>query len=146
VSEEDTRLNVLAGKILIDFRGEEPLYLQIARQIEQFMKIGELKPGDQLPTVRELATELRINFNTVTRAYHVLDEARLISTQRGRGTYVWDTPSEETSQKIKEEGLEAATLRYLREIIQLGYSTEEVMEFLERRLSNWEGDAIPQRK
>jgi GntR family transcriptional regulator len=144
VSEEDTRLNVLAGKILIDFRAEEPLYLQIARQIEQFMKIGELKPGDQLPTVRELATELRINFNTVTRAYHVLDEARLISTQRGRGTYVWDSPSEETSQKIREEGLEAATIRYIREIVQLGYSIEEVMEILERHLSSWEGGVIPQ--
>jgi GntR family transcriptional regulator len=144
VSEEDTRLNVLAGKILIDFRAEEPLYLQIARQIEQFMKIGELKPGDQLPTVRELATELRINFNTVTRAYHVLDEARLISTQRGRGTYVWDQPSEETSQKIRQEGLEAATIRYIREIVQLGYSAEEVMEILERYLSSWEGSAIPQ--
>jgi GntR family transcriptional regulator len=144
VSEEDTRLNVLAGKILVDFRAEEPLYLQIARQIEQFMKTGELKPGDQLPTVRELATELRINFNTVTRAYHVLDEARLISTQRGRGTYVWDPPSEEASQKIREEGLEAATTRYIREIVQLGYSIEEVTEILERHLSSWEGGAIPQ--
>jgi GntR family transcriptional regulator len=137
-------LNFLAGKILVDFRAEEPLYLQIARQIEQLMKIGQLKPGDQLPTVREMATELRINFNTVTRAYHVLDEAGLISTQRGRGTYVWDTPSEKTSQKIREEGLEAATLRYIREIIQLGYSTKEVMRFLEHRLSSWEGGAIPQ--
>lgn len=139
-------LNVLAGKILVDFRADEPLYLQIARQIEQFMKIGQLKPGDQLPTVRELATELRINFNTVTRAYHVLDEARLISTQRGRGTYVWDTPSEETSQKIREEGLEAATLSYISEIVQLGYSTEEVMDILERCLSRLEGGAIPYRK
>jgi GntR family transcriptional regulator len=139
-------LNVLAGKILVDFRAEEPLYLQIARQIEQFMKVGQLKPGDQLPTVRELATELRINFNTVTRAYHVLDEARLISTQRGRGTYVWDTPSEETSQKLREEGLEAATLRYISEIVQLGYSTEEVMEILKRCLSSWEGGAIQSRK
>jgi GntR family transcriptional regulator len=139
-------LNVLAGKILVDFRAEEPLYLQIARQIEQFMKVGQLKPGDQLPTVRELATELRINFNTVTRAYHVLDEARLISTQRGRGTYVWDTPSEETSQKLREEGLEDATLRYISEIVQLGYSTEEVMEILKRCLSSWEGGAIQSRK
>ena len=144
MGEEDNHLNVLAGKILVDFRAEEPLYLQIARQIEQFMDIGELKPGDQLPTVRELATELRINFNTVTRAYHVLDEARLISTQRGRGTYVWDPPSEETSQKIREERLEAATMRYISEIVQLGYSTEEVMEILARYLSSGESGAIPQ--
>ena len=129
----------LAGKILVDFRSSESLYLQIARQIEQLMTQGELQPGDQLPTVRQLATELRINFNTVTRAYHVLDEARLISTQRGRGTYVWETPSEETSRRIRVEGMEAATRRYLEEVAHLGFSTAEVRETLERHLSEWEG-------
>jgi len=130
-------LNGLAGKIQVDFRSNEPLYLQIARQIEQLMTLGELQPGDQLPTVRQLATELRINFNTVTRAYHVLDEARLISTQRGRGTYVWETPSEETSQRIRTEGLKAATRRYLEEITRLGVSCSEVHNTLEHYLSEW---------
>jgi GntR family transcriptional regulator len=132
-------LNGLAGKILVDFRSSEPIYLQIARQIEQLMTQGQLKPGDQLPTVRRLATELRINFNTVTRAYHVLDEARLISTQRGRGTYVWETPSDETTRRIRAEGMEAATRRYLEEVAQLGFSAAEVRERLEHHLAEWEG-------
>jgi len=131
-------LTGLAGRILVDFRSNEPLYLQIARQIEQLMTQGELKPGDQLPTVRQLATELRINFNTVTRAYHVLDDARLISTQRGRGTYVWETPSDETSHRIRAEGLEAATRRFLEEISHLGFSAKEVQETIDRYLSNRE--------
>lgn len=132
-------MNGLAGKILVDFRSNEPLYLQIARQIEQLMTQGELQPGDQLPTVRQLATELRINFNTVTRAYHVLDEARLISTQRGRGTYVWETPSDETSHRIRAEGLKAATYRYIEEVAHLGFSAAELRESLDRHLSEWEG-------
>jgi GntR family transcriptional regulator len=53
-------LNTLGGKIHIDFRSNEPIYLQIAQQIEQLISQGELKLGDQLPTVRQLATELRI--------------------------------------------------------------------------------------
>ena len=128
----------LAGKIQVDFRSSEPLYLQIARQIEQLMTQGELQPGDQLPTVRQLATELRINFNTVTRAYHVLDDARLISTQRGRGTYVWETPSEETSRRIQAEGLDAATRRFLEEVSRLGVSPAEARQIVNQYIDEWE--------
>ena len=80
-------MNNLSGRIQVDFRSDEPLFLQIARQVQGLVLSGGLKVGDQLPTVRELATELRVNFNTVARAYRMLDEARLISTQRGRGIY-----------------------------------------------------------
>lgn len=127
-------MNALEGKILVDFRSGEPLYIQISRQIEQLITLGELKPGDQLPTVRQLATELRINFNTVTRAYHELDNAQLISTQRGRGTFVWDSPSQEAIHELRKQGLQAATRRYLHEIIQLGFSVEEAREYLESQL------------
>jgi GntR family transcriptional regulator len=136
-------LNILAGKILVDFRSGEPLYLQIARQIEQLISTGVLSPGDQLPTVRELATELRINFNTVTRAYHELDIAQLISTQRGRGTFVWNTPSKEVLRAIREERLASATQRYLKEITQLGISSEELKKYIDGQLTRWEDNSIP---
>ena len=125
-------MNHLTGKITLDFRSSEPIYLQIARQVEQLVAQGELKLGDQLPTVRELATELRINFNTVGRAYHVLDETRLISTQRGRGTYIWEQPTEETLKQLKEKSLEELARHYLNEVNQLGYSLEEAVEELKR--------------
>jgi len=123
-------LNSLAGKIKVDFRSDEPIYLQIARQIEQLMTDGGLTPGDQLPTVRELATELRINFNTVSRAYHMLDEAGLISTQRGRGTYVWEKPSEEAERSLRQQELEELTRRYLSETNRLGFGLEETRRTL----------------
>lgn len=125
-------MNPLTGKIKLDFRSNEPIYLQIARQVEQLVAMGELKLGDQLPTVRELATELRINFNTVGRAYRVLDETRLISTQRGRGTYIWEEPTEETMKQLKRKSLEELAQAYRNEIAQLGYSLEDAIEELKR--------------
>lgn len=136
-------MNSLQGKIQVDFRSSEPLYLQISRQIGQLITVGELKPGEQLPTVRELATELRINFNTVTRAYHELDDAQLISTQRGRGTFVWDTPSRETIRLMREESLKAATQRYLKEIMQLGFSLQEARELLDSQDDGGDNDLLP---
>ena len=125
-------MNPLTGKIKLDFRSNEPIYLQIARQVEQLVAKGELKLGDQLPTVRELATELRINFNTVGRAYRVLDETRLISTQRGRGTYIWEQPTRETMKQLKKKSLEELSQAYRNEVAQLGYSLDDAIEELKR--------------
>ena len=125
-------MNPIIGKITLDFRSDVPLYLQIAHQVEQLVAKGELKLGDQIPTVRELATELRINFNTVARAYHVLDETRLISTQRGRGTYIWEEPTEETMKQLQKKSLEELSQNYIHEIIQLGYTLDDAVEELNR--------------
>ena len=125
-------MNRLTDKITLNFRSEEPLYLQIANQVEQLVASGELKLGDQLPTVRELATELRINFNTVGRAYRVLDETHLISTQRGRGTYIWEQPTAETIQQLKRKSLQELAHSYLSETLRLGYSVEDAIAELKQ--------------
>lgn len=123
-------MNSISGKIRLDFRSAEALYLQIAGQIEQMVVRGDLKTGDQLPTVREMATELRINFNTVARAYRLLDEAHLISTQRGRGTYIWEEPTSETFEQLRRHRLEELTRNYVEGYRNLGYSLDEAMEVL----------------
>ncbi len=125
-------MNRLTGKISLDFRSDEALYLQIARQVQQLVANGDLKLGDQLPTVRELATELRVNFNTVGRAYRLLDETRLISTQRGRGTYIWEEPTEETLKELKKKSLEEMALNYLSAAARLGFSLDEAIEELKQ--------------
>ena len=126
-------MNKLKDKISLDFRSDEPLYLQLVRQVEQLVISGELKQGDQLPTVREMATDLRINFNTVARAYRLLDEARLISTQRGRGTYIWEEPTRETVARLRRASLTELADRYLREAAGLGYDAEAALETLRAR-------------
>jgi GntR family transcriptional regulator len=118
--------------VQVDFRSEEPLYLQIARQIEELVGNGTLQVGDQLPTVREMAAELSINFNTVARAYRLLDESRIISTQRGRGTYIWEKPTEETRHLLKEAALEDVLLEMIARVESRGYSFDEILETLQK--------------
>jgi GntR family transcriptional regulator len=125
-------LNKVTEKVQIDFRSDEPLYLQIARQVEELVGNGELNVGDQLPTVREMAAELSINFNTVARAYRLLDESRIISTQRGRGTYIWEKPSDKARHVLKEAALENLLQAMIVEVEKRGYSYDEVMEVLQR--------------
>ncbi|MFC2063572.1 GntR family transcriptional regulator, partial [Chloroflexota bacterium] len=57
----------------LDFRSGIPIYTQVVEHIRQEILNGDLKPGDQLPTVRRLAQDLRVNFNTIARAYRLLD-------------------------------------------------------------------------
>jgi GntR family transcriptional regulator len=120
--------------IQLDFRSGQPIYLQIVEQIRQLVARGDLKPGDQLPTVRQLATDLRVNFNTVARAYRTLDEAGLISTQHGRGTYVWEAPSDETQQQLRRQGLDGLIRHCIQEAHRLGYSTLEIRQALEQQI------------
>jgi GntR family transcriptional regulator len=130
--------------IQLDFRSGQPIYLQLVEQIRRLIASGELKPGDQLPTVRQLATDLRINFNTVARAYRLLDEAGLISTQHGRGTYIWEAPSEETTRQLRLQVLEELTARYLSETARLGFSYAEVAATVEQRIAEWKNGDPPQ--
>jgi GntR family transcriptional regulator len=124
-------------RIKLDFRSNEPIYVQIAEQIRQMVASGELKKGDQLPTVRQLATELRVNFNTVARSYRLLDESGLISTQQGRGTFIWEKPSEDTLQRLRQHGLERLTANYLFQMSQLGFTPEEVHQTVAGYLDRW---------
>jgi len=126
----------LIENIHLDFRSGTPIYTQIVEQVKQQVVSGELKPGNQLPTVRALALELRVNFNTVARAYRLLDEAGIISTQQGRGTYILDVPPPERTDKLRGQALEALTRDYLSEAHRLGCSPDEVIKSLEKQLEN----------
>ncbi|HEX6034723.1 MAG TPA: GntR family transcriptional regulator, partial [Anaerolineales bacterium] len=110
---------------------------QIVNQVQAQVAGGILQPGDQLPTVRALAEELRINFNTVARAYRILDEARIISTQQGRGTYITEIPHPKVTQRLRRESLEALTRRYIGEAVRLEFSTDEISEMVEGQLKAW---------
>ena len=124
--------------IEIDFRSGIPIYLQMVERIKERIATGRLTPGDQLPTVRSLALELRVNFNTVARAYRILDEVGIISTQQGRGTYVMNNPPPEISEKIRQKALKALTHRYLADAERLGASSEELNQILKNQVTHWQ--------
>ena len=119
----------------IDFRSGLPIYTQIVNQIQARVAAGQLQPGDQLPTVRALAEELRVNFNTVARAYRILDEARLISTQQGRGTYITELPAQRASERLRRESLLALAQRFAAEALRLGFSKQEILQAARDQLS-----------
>jgi GntR family transcriptional regulator len=121
----------------LDFHSGLPIYTQIANQIQSRVANGVLKPGDQLPTVRALALDLRVNFNTVARAYRILDEERLISTQQGRGTYITEKPPPTVTERLRRESLEGLTQRFTSEALRLGFSSTEIRQMVSEQLKSW---------
>jgi GntR family transcriptional regulator len=121
----------------IDFRSGLPIYTQIVNEIQVQVVTGVLRPGDQLPTVRALAEELRVNFNTVARAYRLLDEARIISTQQGRGTYITEIPPPNVTEKLRKESLEALTHRFISEAMRLDFTKVEINQMVDDQLKAW---------
>ncbi|OJX48202.1 MAG: hypothetical protein BGO78_13095 [Chloroflexi bacterium 44-23] len=96
---------------------------------------GILKPEDQLPTVRQLAKELKVNFNTVARAYRLLDEAGIISTQQGRGTYI--LPLKETLSPERMQQIDQITFQYLQTAGSLGFSPDQLLAIFHHHFRNW---------
>ncbi len=122
-------------RIQINFRSGVPITNQIFEQIYDLVLRGELQPGDQMPTVRSLAQQLKVNFNTVARAYRLLDEAGIISTQQGRGTYILPVAVPYPGSQLKQ--LDALTQDFLQQAGQLGVTAGEILAVFQRNLRNW---------
>ena len=129
--------------VTVDFRSGIPIYIQIMEQIRDRVASGLLQPGDQLPTVRQMATDLRVNFNTVARAYRLLDEAGIISTQHGRGTYILGETPPEAVERLRCQALQELTRRYFLEARRLEFTPKEVKELFDGYLAVWETQGFP---
>jgi GntR family transcriptional regulator len=124
-------------QLRLDFHGREPIYLQIVDQVKSMVASGVMKPGSQLPTVREVAAELRINFNTAARAYRLLHEEGIISTQQGRGTYVLEGPPPAGAKRIIRERLLSMVNGWVEEAKRFGFSQAEVEKAWQDALQRW---------
>jgi len=103
--------------ISVDPKSSLPLYVQVKDQLSLAVATGALQPGDQLPTVRDLAARLRVNPNTIARVYRELQAEGLLSSRQGSGTFV----SEEAVALSLQEGREIV-LQRLREAAAMGLS------------------------
>lgn len=130
--------------IEINFTSHIPIYVQLIDQIKHQIATGELSPGDQLPTVRQLAADLRVNFNTIARAYRSLDEEGVISTQHGRGTFILEPQSEETAEAMRRKSLERLTMYYLIEADRLSNTPQEVSAIVSEKIQQWIEDGALQ--
>jgi len=118
----------------IDPRSPLPLYAQLERLIRAAIASGELRDGEQLPTVRQLAVELRINANTVARVYAELERAGVLATQRGTGTFVRPPAPVTTTARQRERELRTLVDRTLSEAAALGIPARDLVRHLQSRL------------
>ena len=116
----------------VDFHSGMPAYRQIVQGLERQAASGRLSPGDRLPTVRGFADELGLNFNTVARAYRLLHASGVVSTQRGRGTYVVGKPTPAGAHRARRQTLEAITRQYIDHARGYKFSDAEIAAMITR--------------
>ena len=116
--------------LAVDPRDPTPIYAQLERGLRAAVATSRLRPGDQLPTVRELAVELRINANTVARVYAELERAGVITTKRGVGSFVNATPKQAQPPRERDRRLRALTMRILGDADAAGFSVDELIAAL----------------
>ena len=114
--------------VTIDTRDKTPIYAQLERGLRAAMATGRLKPGDQLPTVRQLAVELSINANTVARVYADLERSGAIETRRGVGSFVSATADQARPKKEHDKRLRAFVTRVLSEAGTQGFSVDDLID------------------
>jgi GntR family transcriptional regulator len=118
----------------VDSAHPTPLYHQLDRAIRFAIATGKLAVGDQLPTVRQLAVDLRINANTVAKVYVELERAGILETRRGVGTFVRARHFEAARDKDRERELRELEDHFLAKAGHVGFSANEVVEHLKGRL------------
>jgi GntR family transcriptional regulator len=120
----------------IDIKDPTPIYAQLERAIRFAIVTERLRVGEQLPTVRQLAVDLKINANTVAKVYVELEREGILETRRGVGTFVrarQDGMLKRESKQSRERELRAFADRILSEAHDLGFSLDEVIEHLTSR-------------
>ncbi|GIW25300.1 GntR family transcriptional regulator [Meiothermus sp.] len=110
-----------------------PIYAQIVREVERMLARGQMKPGDKLPSARELAAALKVNPNTVIHAYSQLEIAGVAETRRGLGTFV---RGDVNVEGIRLRILQEAALRFWSEVQNLGLSLQDAQKALQNLVSN----------
>ncbi len=118
--------------IRIDTKSGVPFYRQIIEQVKFAIARGDLKPGDQLPTVRQLAVDLSINPNTVIRAYRELELAGVLETQQGSGTFV-GTQKPRVDELEQERMLDQILTELLARASGYGFTLDDVLAGLRHR-------------
>ena len=110
-----------------------PLYAQLSRAIQFAITTGRLRIGEQLPPVRQLAVELRVNANTVAKVYAELERSGVLETRRGVGTFVCARHFEAKNRDNHEERLRELVDKFVEEAAALGFSPDDLLDQLQSR-------------
>jgi GntR family transcriptional regulator len=113
--------------VRIDPRDRTPIYAQLERGLRAAIVTGTLGPGEQLPTVRQLAVELQVNANTVARVYADLERGGILETRRGVGSFVTATPKQAHPPREHDRRLRVFITRLLAEADASGLTLDDVL-------------------
>ncbi|MDI9484320.1 MAG: GntR family transcriptional regulator [Bacillota bacterium] len=120
----------------IDFSTSIPIYLQIIEEFKRQIVTGELKPGDKIPSQRDLAAQIRVNANTVQRAYREMELMGLVETLRGQGTFV--SQNQGLVEETRIGMLTNLVDDFVRAVQALGLSQDAALELVKSRFSELE--------
>jgi GntR family transcriptional regulator len=121
----------------VDPRSGVPIYLQIIEQIKRSVALGVLAPGEQLPTVKQLALDLTVNPNTVARAYRELERDQVIETAVGRGSFVRGNGSAASASAAASDVAAEAVMQAVREAKSLGLTGPQIRALFETAVARW---------
>jgi GntR family transcriptional regulator len=121
----------MAAIVSIDTHDRTPIYAQLDRGLRAAIASGRLQPGDQLPTVRQLAVDLRVNANTVARVYAELERAGVLETRRGVGSFISATPAQARPPREHERRLRAFVTKVLADADAAGFTLDEIVAELD---------------
>ena len=117
-------------KFVLDYSSGVPIYRQIIDQIRYGIASGQLRLGEQLPTVRALAVELKVNLNTVSKAYKELEIKEILSTQQGSGTYI-NKSEVMLSEKERTDKLREICTQFSSKALSYGFTFDEIIQALQ---------------
>ena len=121
----------------VDPHSGVPIYLQLIAVVKRSVALGVLVPGEQLPTVKQLATTLTVNPNTVARSYRELERDGVIETSPGRGSFVRGNGSGSASNKAVSDVAAAAIDGAVREAKSIGLTRADVAQLIDQVLDRW---------
>lgn len=123
-----------AGSLTFKLDLSQPLYEQVLDQLRLAVARGEIEPGAKIPSIREMAHYLKVNPNTIMRAYQELDRDELIETRRGQGTYI--TSSSEKVEQVRQRMAASAIETFIDSMKKLGIDRRTAESFLEE--ADWQ--------
>lgn len=123
----------------IDSQSGTPIYLQIIEQVQHAISIGLFKPGEALPTIRELALQLHVNPNTVAKAFRELEREGLLVTRVGKGSFISENALSQAQQDTLGKGQNLAA-RYGQDMRWLGFDCPSATELVKE---TWEEESPP---
>lgn|SRR5699024_10299857 len=120
-----------------NFQHSSPIYLQLSDRIQRQILRGELKPGEKLPSVREMAMFSQVNPNTVQRTYSELERMGIVETRRGQGTFI--TEDAARLNALRDDLRQKQIATFVEAMEEMGFHSQEILTGLETYLNKHKG-------